>query len=129
MRCIRMRNLLLAGRPASDIGVEDHLASCERCAAFARRLALARQSLQRQQPEMLPDNAFVARVMSQLPRPSEVVGWIAARALPAALLLALLLIGFGAAESLPSPVSLLFEDPSRNQILAWSVQDQAGENW
>jgi hypothetical protein len=129
MRCSRIENRLLAGEPPNGGALAAHLASCDRCAAFARRLALAHLCLQQHGPEAQPDGAFVAGVMARLPRSPEVLGWIAVRALPAALLLALLLIGFGAAESSPSPVSMLFEEPSRNQLLAWSMQDPSGENW
>lgn len=104
-----------------------HLASCPDCAAFARRLELARRALAgpRSAPAIEPDPYFSARVLARIARPAELIGWAAFRALPAALGLALALawLGLSSPASPPStpPTSpLLAEPPSSEQLLAWS---------
>ena len=104
-----------------------HLASCPDCAAFARRLELARQALAgRQSPAIEPDPYFPARVLARIARPSELIGWAAFRALPAALGLALALAWLGLSAPSPPPPTpppaspLLDEPPSSEQLLAWS---------
>jgi hypothetical protein len=108
-------------------GASRHLASCPDCAAFARRLELARQALAGPglAPAIEPDSYFPARVLARIARPSELIGWAAFRALPAALGLALALawLGLSAPSSSPPtpPASpLLDEPPSSEQLLAWS---------
>ena len=104
-----------------------HLASCPDCAAFARRLELARQALAgpRSAPAIEPDPYFPARVLARIERPAELIGWAAFRALPAALGLALALAWLGLsmpASPPPTPPAspLLDEPPSSEQLLAWS---------
>jgi hypothetical protein len=114
----------------------DHLLSCPRCAAFARRLTLARQLLAPAEPlspAILPDAGFAARVLSRIARPSDLLGWAAFRALPAAVGLALALAWFGftlpaaapspAAAPPPPPASELLGEtaPSADQLIAWSA--------
>lgn len=109
-----------------------HLDACEGCAAFAQRLALARQALARPLSPpwaVQPDANFAARVSARIERPSELLGWAAFRALPAALGLAMALafLGFSTWSS-PAPVTvaaaaptqLLLEEPSADQLVAWS---------
>jgi hypothetical protein len=110
--------------PAAD-WVSRHLASCPDCAAFARRLELARQALAgpRSAPAIEPDPYFPARVLARIARPAELIGWAAFRALPAALGLALALAWLGLsapAPPAPPPSPLLAEPPSSEQLLAWS---------
>jgi len=114
------------GAPTSDRAAR-HLASCPDCAAFARRLELARQALAgpRPAPAIEPDPYFPARVLARIARPAELIGWAAFRALPAALGLALALAWLGLsmpASSPPTPPAspLLDEPPSSEQLLAWS---------
>ncbi len=104
-----------------------HLAVCPECAAFARRLELARQALAgpRPAPAIEPDPYFPARVLARIARPSELIGWAAFRALPAALGLALALAWLGLSmpaspPAAPPPSPLLDEPPSSEQLLAWS---------
>ena len=105
-----------------------HLAACPDCAAFARRLELARQALAgpRPAPAIEPDPYFPARVLARIARPSELIGWAAFRALPAALGLALALAWLGLSTPAsppppaPAPSPLLDEPPSSEQLLAWS---------
>jgi hypothetical protein len=111
--------------PTAD-GASRHLASCPDCAAFARRLELARQVLAgpSSAPAIEPDPHFPARVLARIARPAELMGWAAFRALPAALGLALALawLGFSTPASPPPapPSPLLAEPPSSEQLLAWS---------
>ena len=113
--------------PAAD-GASRHLASCPDCAAFARRLELARQALAgphpRSAPAIEPDPYFPARVLARIARPAELIGWAAFRALPAALGLALALAWLGlstqASPAPGAPSPLLEEPPSSEQLLAWS---------
>lgn len=108
-------------------GASRHLASCPDCAAFARRLELARQALAgpRSAPAIEPDPYFPARVLARIARPAELIGWAAFRALPAALGLALALAWLGLSTPSSSPPTsppspLLDESPSSEQLLAWS---------
>jgi hypothetical protein len=128
--------ITMTGKPAAPVRPEDpkpsevaaHLAACPGCTGFARRLALARGALREGGCEVLPDGGFAARLAARLPRRhpgGELLGWAALRALPAALLLALVLAGLAAAEISP-PDSLLVDDPSTSQLLAWSAQAQGG---
>jgi hypothetical protein len=131
--CRRLREQLCEpAPPAGDDALAAeraarHLASCPDCAAFARRLELARQALAgpRPAPAIEPDPYFPARVLARIARPSELIGWAAFRALPAALGLALALAWLGLsmpASPPPTPPAspLLDEPPSSEQLLAWS---------
>lgn len=129
--CRRLREQLCEPAAAPPAPIADaaarHLASCPDCAAFARRLELARQVLAgpRPAPAIEPDPYFPARVLARIARPSELIGWAAFRALPAALGLALALAWLGLstpASSPPTPPAspLLDEPPSSEQLLAWS---------
>jgi hypothetical protein len=116
----------VAGAPGTADGTARHLASCPDCAAFARRLELARQALARPlpAPAIEPDPHFPARVLARIARPAELIGWAAFRALPAALGLALALAWLGLSTAAPPPPGppspLLDEPPSSEQLLAWS---------
>jgi hypothetical protein len=102
----------------------EHLAACADCAAFARRLQLARQALGRPLAGIEPDPDFSARVLARIARPAELIGWAAFRALPAALGLALVLAWLGLsspAAAPPAPPSPLLDGPpSSDQLLAWA---------
>ena len=121
MDCTAIKDRLVAGGDPAAPPLATHLAGCPGCAAFARRLALARRTLAEPACEVLPDPGFAARVTARLPRPTDLMGWAAVRALPAAILLALVLAGLGAADVTP-PTSLLVDEPSSSQLLAWSAQ-------
>jgi hypothetical protein len=116
----------VAGAPGIDAWTARHLDACADCAAFARRLELARQALARplSAPAIEPDPHFPARVMARIARPAELIGWAAFRALPAALGLALALAWLGlstqASPAAATPSPLLGEPPSSEQLLAWS---------
>jgi hypothetical protein len=125
--CRRIREQLCAAAAAGGApAVTDHLRSCPDCAAFARRLDLARQalSLPPAGPAIEPDPHFPARVLARVARPADLFGWAAFRALPAALGLALALAGLGwlglppVTTAAASP--LADEPPSSDQLLTWS---------
>jgi predicted anti-sigma-YlaC factor YlaD len=109
-----------------------HVKTCAECAAFARRLALAREVLR--QPAapaaaMEPDASFALRVVERLPRPAELLGWAALRALPAAvaLVLALLWIGVSQPPSAQEFREVLSESASPDIVLTYAaVAPQAG---
>ncbi len=132
-RQVRAR-LAAAGRPA-PVQVAAHLDGCAACADFARRLQLARQVLAEPATPawaaVLPDANFALRVAARIERPSELLGWAAFRALPAALGLAVALafLGFTTSSPAPAPATvaaaaappqLLLEEPSPDQLVAWS---------
>jgi hypothetical protein len=107
-----------------------HVKTCAECAAFARRLALAREVLrQPAAPAMEPDASFALRVVERLPRPAELLGWAALRALPAAvaLVLALLWIGISQPPSAQEFREVLSESASPDIVLTYAaVAPQAG---
>jgi hypothetical protein len=127
MECRELKSRLMAGEMSTSTDLALHLAGCRECARFERRWELVRLGVGRPAEEHIGDGSFTARVVASLPRTPEVLGWVALRALPAALLLALVLAGLGAAE-VPPPVSLLFDEPSPSQLLAWSVQGNLGDS-
>ncbi|MDP9120995.1 MAG: hypothetical protein M3O15_06450 [Acidobacteriota bacterium] len=103
--------------------VAAHLADCPRCSAFARRLAVVWTVLEEGNTVGAePGPAFSARVVARLPRSGELLAWAAVRALPAALVFALVLAGFGLSHPEPGFATSLLADehPSSEQLLAWS---------
>jgi hypothetical protein len=129
--CSRVRRQLWWSPEPAAAAARGHLESCAACAAFARRLELARQQLGR---PLLPDGAlepdpgFPVRLMARIGRPSDVLGWAAFRALPAALGLALALAWLGLSTSPAAPptttvAGVVAEDanPSPDQLMAWSA--------
>lgn len=97
-----------------------HLAGCPECAAFARRLELARELLAASGAGIEPDSGFAQRVVARLPQPAEVLGWAALRALPAALALALALFWLGISQP-QSPADLLSPQADPDLFLTWAV--------
>jgi hypothetical protein len=84
MDCRTVKDRLM--RSERDGEAAAHLDACPECAAFARRLALAREALGEPAAPadaMEPDASFALRVVQRLPRPAEVLGWAALRSLPA----------------------------------------------
>lgn len=116
MDCQTLRNQLLAGDAGSAAEAE-HLAACEPCADFSRRLEAVRRHLRAPSPAAIaPPPGFATRVVARLPRSPEVLGWAALRALPAALLLALVLAWMSWVEP-PSMDVLLSSEPSPDLLL------------
>lgn len=96
MSCKHLRDRLMDadGAPltANDT---DHLERCADCRRFAERLNAARQALKAHHGNVEPDSAFAARVAARLPQgPAELLGWAAARLIPATLALVLVLAWF-----------------------------------
>lgn len=124
MDCRAVRDRLT--RQSSGPSDAAHLEGCPECAGFARRLALAREVLSPPGAVAEPDPGFAGRVIERLPQPTEVLGWAALRALPAALLLALALAWVGALEPTP-PTLLLTLEASPDALLTWSVLTEETE--
>jgi len=124
MDCRTVRDRLM--RSEGDGEAAAHLEACPECAAFVRRLALAREVLRQPaaSPDaMEPDASFSLRVVQWLPRPAEVLGWAALRALPAAvvLVLALLWIGVSQPPSSPELRDLLADSPRPDVVLTYAA--------
>jgi hypothetical protein len=102
-----------------------HLDACPECAAFARRLMLAREVLRQPAASaeaMEPDASFALRVVQHLPRPADLLGWAALRALPAALALVLALLWIGVSQP-PSPEfkDVLSESANPDLVLTYAA--------
>jgi hypothetical protein len=126
MDCREFRSRLMDGQSSSASVGAAHRDSCGRCQEFERRWALVRLGVGQPAEHHDGDLAFATRLVARLPKAPEVMGWAALRALPAAVLLALLLAGLGASE-VPAPASLLTDDPSSSQLFAWSAQGSVGD--
>jgi hypothetical protein len=118
-----VRDRLTRGTAGPDEAA--HLEDCPECAAFARRLELAREVLA-SDAGSVPDPGFAQRVVARLPQPTEVLGWAALRALPAAAALAALLFWLGISQP-QSPAHLLAADADPDQLLAWALLSPTGE--
>ena len=124
MTCQRRRDLLLAKADPADLAA--HFDSCPECARFAARWEGARRALgQRAAPvDFAPSPAFSRRVAAQLSAPSapsDILGRLALRALPAAVVLALALAWVGLDQAPLPATSLLAEEPSPEALLTYSV--------
>lgn len=87
-----------------------------------RDLELARTLLREHHASVLPDPSFAARVVARLPAAPDPLRWAAARLLPAALTLALLL-GVLVWSELPGG-----DEPSSvADVAAWMVDPGTGE--
>jgi hypothetical protein len=122
MTCHRLRDRLLARERAGDLAA--HVDSCPDCARFAARWERVGEALGRQ-VDVPPPAAFAHRVVAHLPAPlatpEALLGRFAFRALPAAVLLALVLAWVGLDQA-PLPASgLLAEEPSAEELLTYSV--------
>jgi hypothetical protein len=117
----RGQHVVVKGERSSH-GIKHHDA-CAECAAFARRLVLAREALGEPAASadaMEPDGSFALRVVQRLPRPAEVLGWAALRSLPAAVALVLALLWLGISQP-PEPGDLLAESPSADAVLTYAA--------
>jgi hypothetical protein len=122
MTCHRLRDRLLAKESAADLTA--HVDSCPDCARFAAFWEKVGEALGRQ-VDVHPPVAFAHRVVARLPAPlatpEDLLGRFAFRALPAAVLLALVLAWVGL-EQAPLPATgLLAEEPSAEELLTYSV--------
>ena len=121
--CRTVRDRLM--RSEHDGEAAAHLGSCPECAAFARRLALAREVLRRPAASadaMEPGPSFALRVVERLPKPAELLGWAALRALPAAVVLVLALLWIGVSQpSSPEFKDLLSESANPDVVLTYAA--------
>ncbi len=121
MTCKTLRARLLAGDPLrKDEEAARHLASCPGCARVAARWEAAREALGRR-VEVAPHPAFARRVVAHLPGPTEVLGRLALRALPAAIVLALALAWVGLDQAPLPATTLLAGDPGPEELLTYTV--------
>ena len=119
MDCGSVRDRIIQGE--RDAAVDSHLEACADCALFARQIAAIREAFRREPAIRIePDPGFALRVVARLPRPAEVLGWAALRALPAALALALALAWVGLSQP-PSAASLMTEEPTPEMLLSTGV--------
>ena len=126
MNCKKLRSLLVSPEgPSLSAGARRHLEDCASCGRFADRLRIARQVLEEHHVNVEPDAAFAARVAARLPQgPAEILGWAAARLIPATLALALVL-GWFALRAEPTP-AVAEETVPTDDLVSW-VLDQSGE--
>lgn len=105
--------------------VREHLASCEACGRFAERWAAAAAVLAEPRCDAVPDAGFAGRVAARRSPPVEPFAWAAARLLPAALALAVVLLGWCLAAT-PGP-SELTESAGSDDPLVWIVESWEGD--
>jgi len=69
MRCRKLRKLIVAESAARSPEIEDHLAHCSECAAYARDWERLRSVMRRMAEEPVPEPSigFAARLARQLP--------------------------------------------------------------
>jgi anti-sigma factor RsiW len=121
MNCKTLRYLLLTrALPEGDEEAARHLETCPKCAKIAARWERAREALARR-VEAAPPPAFARRVVAHLPGPAEILGRLALRALPAAVVLALALAWVGLDQAPLPATSLLAGDPGPEALLTYSV--------
>jgi hypothetical protein len=122
MNCSKLRDRLThhEGSPLpEDAG--RHLEDCAGCREFAGRLRTARQVLREHRCDAEPDAAFAARVGERLSGGStEMLGWAAARLLPATLALVLVLGWFALRSEAPSQVAYAEQAPT-DDLVSWAL--------
>lgn len=121
MNCNDVRDRLgeIDGAPTAS-EVREHLEACSDCARHAARIEAALRSFRGHHAEIEPDAAFATRVVARLPvRPTETLGWAAARLLPATLVL-LIVLGWMAWQMTSAPADLVSESPT-DDLLSWVV--------
>jgi anti-sigma factor RsiW len=121
MNCREVRDLLTGvGEPTE---VRTHIEDCPECATYAERLDSARKALRDHHETFEPDAGFALRVADRLNgRTPELLGWAAARLLPATLVL-LAVLGVLAFRALPAlEVAEEVTSPTDN-VLAWVLGD------
>lgn len=118
MDCSTARDCLVRDEPGADLS--EHVKGCPACATFSHRLELAREALRDSGAPLEADPGFALRVVERLPRPAEVLGWAALRALPAAVAMALALAWLGLTQ-IPSPAALLSSEPSPDLLFTYTA--------
>ena len=126
MNCNTVQMALLEAGNRAEGAVERHLLECEACTRFAERLEVAERALADHHGNVAPDSSFAARVISELPRPSPVLGWAALRLLPAATALMLVLSAW-AWLGTASPAELTVSAPT-DDLVSWVLENgEVGE--
>ncbi len=122
MNCDETRSLLLDPRldGATTPVLDNHLSGCGSCSAFARRFGVARELMRARQAEHRPDAYFAQRVSAAVPGDTELLGWAAARLLPATLALLIALTAW-AWLSTPGPSGLVEISPT-DDLLTWAIE-------
>lgn len=122
MNCREVRDLLMRDERPAASAVTGHLASCDGCTEFARRLDLAQADLGAHQGDHLPHPAFAQRVRASLPGDTDLIGWAALRLLPATLALTLVLSAWCWIAT-PGPQAL-FEQSPTDDLLSWALEEE-----
>lgn len=121
MNCREARDLLMRNEKRTAAAVASHLAGCDGCAEFGRKLDLAQAAFRAHQGEHLPDPAFAQRVRASLPGDTDLIGWAALRLLPATLALTLVLSAWCWLAT-PGPQAL-FEQSPTDDLLSWALEE------
>jgi hypothetical protein len=121
MNCREVRDLLTRAGVLTE--VRTHIEDCPECAMYAARLDAVRTALRDHHRTFEPDAGFALRVADRLNgRTPELLGWAAARLLPATLVL-LAVLGVLAFRALPElEVAEEITSPTDN-VLAWVLGD------
>ena len=121
MECQNVRKKLLEPDQSRDRNLQEHLRVCTSCARFADRLEMTQALLRDHHARVEPGPDFSARVIGNLARGPELMGWAAIRLLPASLALVLALLGwtlYTGSDSPELPQSAPSDDP-----IAWMLED------
>ncbi len=128
MNCRELRNAWQVDQVPQPEKLLTHLTGCDACAEYTRRLEVARQLFAAHQCTLEPDAGFVSRVVTRVPQdPIDVMGWAAARLLPATLLLVLILAWF-ALNTAPVITDVAEVQAPTDDLLGW-VTDQSGNEF
>ena len=126
MECENVRRHLTSARDTGLTGaLGEHLGQCDACTRYAERIRGARRMFRDHHGNVLPDKGFAGRVAAALHQEStEVLGWAAARLLPATLAL-LVVLAWLSWRTAPDPGSLFVESPTED-LLSWVVERTEG---
>jgi hypothetical protein len=126
MKCNTVQMALMEDGDRDEAAVERHLGECKVCKRFVERLEVAERALADHHGNVVPDSTFAARVVSELPQPSPVMGWAALRLLPAAAALLLALSAWVWLGTAP-PAELTVSAPT-DDLVSWVLEDgEVGE--
>jgi hypothetical protein len=125
MNCDTAQKILMAEKARRAGDVYEHLETCAVCARFAERLAIAHGLFENHHARVSPDADFAARVVSERPQPSPVLGWAAMRLLPAAAAL-LLVLSVWAWLGTVTPGELVASSPTDDPV-SWVLENGGNE--
>jgi predicted anti-sigma-YlaC factor YlaD len=122
MNCRSVRKRVSAvPRGAEEPAVREHLARCAACRRFVAAWQTVAEELAAPRAEVLPDAGFAARVAAALPERTESLAWAARRLMPAAVALALVLLGWCWLAT--PPPSELVDSASTDDVLVLLIHD------